>query len=123
MNRKTVFRNLAIAAAILLALWAFLHFSDDTRGYKAVDTSVALAQISSSNVEDAEMDDKEQQLRLTLKNAADGTDGETKIIAKYPTGASLQIFNDINNAKPTKFDTTVTPVSYTHLTLPTIYSV
>ena len=32
MNRKTVFRNLAIVAGILLVIYAFSYFGNDTRG-------------------------------------------------------------------------------------------
>ena len=82
MNRKTVFRNLAIVAGILLVIYAFSYFSNDTRGWKSVDTSVALSQITDKNVKSVQMDDREQQLRIKLKNGNDKTDGETQILAK-----------------------------------------
>ena len=49
---------------MLLLGWSFFYFSDDTRGYKPVDTSVAMAQINSGNVKSAQIDDREQQLRV-----------------------------------------------------------
>ena len=67
MNRKNVIRTLTAIAVVLLLGWSFFYFSDDTRGYKPVDTSVAMAQINSDNVKSAQIDDREQQLRLDLK--------------------------------------------------------
>ena len=68
MNRKNVIRTLTAIAVVLLLGWSFFYFSDDTRGYKPVDTSVAMAQINSDNVKSAQIDDREQQLRLELKS-------------------------------------------------------
>ena len=43
MNRKNVIRTLTAIAVVLLLGWSFFYFSDDTRGFKPVDTSVAIA--------------------------------------------------------------------------------
>jgi len=86
--------------------WSFFYFSDDTRGYKPVDTSVAMAQISSDNVKSAQIDDREQQLRLELKNGNADTDNSDKVITKYPTGYAVPLF-DALNAKNTKVNTVV----------------
>ena len=45
MNRKNVIRTVTAGALVVLLGWSFFYFSDDTRGYKPVDTSVAMAQI------------------------------------------------------------------------------
>jgi cell division protease FtsH len=97
MNRKNVIRTLTAIAIVLLLGWAFFYFSDDTRGYKPVDTSVAVAQINSDNVKSAQIDDREQQLRLTLKNGNDATDNSDKIITKFPTGYSTTLFDQLNS--------------------------
>ncbi|ULE35082.1 ATP-dependent zinc metalloprotease FtsH [Mycobacterium sp. IDR2000157661] len=89
MNRKNVIRTLTVIAVVLLLGWSFYYFSDDTRGYKPVDTTVAIAQIDRANVDEAQIDDREQQLRLDLKNEAEGSD---KIITKYPTGYGATLF-------------------------------
>ena len=34
MNRKTVFRTLAIISGIMLMIWLFSFLSDDTRGWE-----------------------------------------------------------------------------------------
>src|SRR6201984_1419686 len=97
MTRKNVIRPLTAIAVVLLLGWSFFYFSDDTRGYKPVDTSVAMAQIKSGNVKSAQIDDREQQVRLTLKSANSGTDGSDKIITKYPTGYAVPLFDALTS--------------------------
>ena len=106
MNRKNVIRTLTAIAVVLLLGWSFFYFSDDTRGYKPVDTSVAMAQINSDNVTSAQIDDREQQLRLDLKKGNADTDNNDKVITKYPTGYAVPLF-DALNAKNTKVNTVV----------------
>ncbi|MGB6765320.1 ATP-dependent metallopeptidase FtsH/Yme1/Tma family protein, partial [Mycobacterium sp.] len=106
MNRKNVIRTLTAIAVVLLLGWSFFYFSNDTRGYKPVDTSVAMAQIKGGNVKSAQIDDREQQVRLTLKSANSGTDGSDKIITKYPTGYAVPLF-DALTSKDAQVSTTV----------------
>ncbi|WP_430330690.1 ATP-dependent zinc metalloprotease FtsH [Rhodococcus sp. ACT016] len=112
MNRKTVFRNLAIVAGVLLVIYAFTYFGNDTRGFKSVDTSVAISQLDSKNVEKAQIDDREQQVRLWLKSGNDATDGKTEIIAKYPSAASEQIFDKVSGSGAQEFNTSVSQESW-----------
>ncbi|NUS53682.1 MAG: ATP-dependent metallopeptidase FtsH/Yme1/Tma family protein, partial [Streptomycetaceae bacterium] len=114
MNRKTVFRNLAIIAAVVLGIYAFTYFGNDTRGWQTVDTSVALSQIDHKNVEKAQIDDKEQQVRLTLKSGNDATDGKKQIIAKYPASAEKTFFDKLaaGDTRVEKFNTVVTQDSW-----------
>ena len=79
---------------------------DDTRGFRPVDTSVAVAQINGDNVNSAQIDDREQQLRLELKNGNKETDDSNKVITKYPTGYAVNLF-DALTAKKVKTNTTV----------------
>ena len=106
MNRKNVIRTLTVVAVVLLLGWSFYYFSDDTRGFKPVDTSVAMSQISSDNVKSAQIDDREQQLRLELKKGNGDTQDSDKIITKYPTGYGVQLF-DALSAKNAKINTVV----------------
>ncbi|MCZ0728705.1 ATP-dependent zinc metalloprotease FtsH [Mycolicibacterium iranicum] len=106
MNRKNVIRTLTVIAVVLLLGWSFFYFSDDTRGYKPVDTSVAMAQINSDNVNSAQIDDREQQLRLDLKNGNGDTENSNKIITKYPTGYGVTLFEALQ-AKNAKTNTVV----------------
>jgi len=96
MNRKNVIRTLTAIAVVLLLGWSFFYFSDDTRGYKPVDTSVAMGQINSDNVKSAQIDDREQQLRLTLKKGNSDTDNSDKVITKFPNGYAVDLFNALN---------------------------
>ncbi|WP_280420683.1 ATP-dependent zinc metalloprotease FtsH [Nocardia carnea] len=101
MNRKTVFRTLAIIAGILLVIYLFSYFGNDTRGWQSVDTSVALNQLNDkANVTHVQIDDREQQLRIELKNGNEATEGQNKIIAKYPGGSdtSSQVFQAVQNS-------------------------
>ena len=91
---------------MLLLGWSFFYFSDDTRGFKPVDTSVAMSQIKADNVKSAQIDDREQQLRLELKSANSDTEDSNKVITKYPTGYAVNLF-DALNAKNVKTNTVV----------------
>ena len=113
MERKsnTVYRNVAIAGVIILAIVGFSFFADDERGFAEVDTSVALAQVDAGNVKEATIEDREQQIRLTLESPIspeEGADETDKLIAKYPERAADQIFDRVAAAEPEKYDTTVT---------------
>src|ERR1700754_5231338 len=106
MNRKNVIRTVTAIAVVVLLGWSFFFFSDDTRGYKPVDTSVAMSQISGDNVKSAQIDDREQQLRLTLKKGNNDTDNSDKVLTKYPNGYAVDLFNALN-AKSAKVNTVV----------------
>jgi cell division protease FtsH len=106
MNRKNVIRTLTVIAVVLLLGWSFYYFSDNTRDFKPVDTSVAMAQISSDNVKSAQIDDREQRVRLELKSGNSDTEDSDKIITQYPTGYGVDLFNALN-AKNTKVNTVV----------------
>ncbi|MDV3128814.1 ATP-dependent zinc metalloprotease FtsH [Mycobacterium sp. 21AC1] len=106
MNRKNLIRTLTVIAVVLLLGWSFFYFSDDTRSYKPVDTSVAMSQINADNVNSAQIDDREQQLRLDLKSGNGDTENSDKIITKYPTGYAVPLF-DALTAKNAKINTVV----------------
>jgi cell division protease FtsH len=106
MNRKNVIRTLTVIAVLLLLGWSFFYFGDDTRGYKPIDTSVAMAQINKDNVKSAQIDDREQQLRLELKSANADTANANKVITKYPTGYAVNLFDALQK-KNTQVNTVV----------------
>ncbi|ANY07049.1 ATP-dependent zinc metalloprotease FtsH [Pseudonocardia sp. HH130630-07] len=111
MDRKRLLRNPLIW--ILVALLVYLGFSfmfDDTRGYTEKPTSFALAQIQSGNVKEALMEDREQQLRLTLNTPVDG---ETQIISQYPAQLAGPIFDEIRGVRGIgEYDTSAPPDSF-----------
>ena len=113
MERKSnaVFRNVAIAGVIILAIVGFSFFANDDRDYVEVGTSVALEQVDEANVTEALIEDREQQLRLTLAapiTPEEGADETDQIMAKYPAEAADQIFDRVAAAGPEEYDTTVT---------------
>jgi cell division protease FtsH len=110
MNRKNVIRTLTAIAVVLLVVWSLFYLTDDTRGYKPVDTSVAISQINADNVNSAQIDDREQQVRLDLKNGNGDTEDSKQIITKYPTGYGVDLFNALT-AKNAKTNTVVNGTS------------
>ncbi len=108
MERKRLLKSpwLWVGLAVLLFLVLQPLFSGGG-DYTEVKTSVALEQLSSGNVSDATINDKEQTLDLTLNNAVDGA---TKITAAYPLEASDEVFGLVRDAQGSdaQFDTSVT---------------
>ncbi|HEX7305603.1 ATP-dependent zinc metalloprotease FtsH [Lentzea sp.] len=103
MDRKRLLRNpLLWIAAVLLLYFVFTVLFDDSRGYHQVKTSQALAQVREGNVKEATIEDKEQRLRLTLKDGA-SFEGSNRLITQYPASATDEIFNVLDQAgnKPT----------------------
>jgi cell division protease FtsH len=111
MNRKNVIRTITAVAVIFIVVWSLFYFTDDTRGYTPVDTSVAVSQINADNVKSAQIDDHEQRLRLDLKKGNGDTKNEDQIITNYPTGYGVDLFNALT-AKNTKVNTMVTGTNF-----------
>src|SRR3954453_19521266 len=111
MDRKRLLRNPLIwILAAILVYFTFSVLFDDTRGFKQVPTSTAIAQIEGGNVREALIEDKEQRLRLTLIQPVEGS---TQVITQYPLDTSQQVFTALQQAgnKPT-FNTTVRQESF-----------
>src|SRR5947209_3153303 len=112
MDRKRLLRNplLWILAVFLLYL-AFSTIFDDTRGYAQVSTSQAITQINTGNVDKATLEDKEQQLKLTLKDPSKA-DGQKQVFTFFPGGSSTaEVFN-LLRTNNVNFDTKVTQESF-----------
>ena len=121
MDRKRLLKNplLWIAVALLLYL-AFSSLFDSNRGFTQIPISQATQQVTSGNVKEATLEDKEQQLKLQLNNkiTVDGQQVD-QVISPYPANATAQIYTSLINAKnaaannePTKFSTTVSQQSF-----------
>ncbi|MDQ4103013.1 MAG: ATP-dependent zinc metalloprotease FtsH [Actinomycetota bacterium] len=112
MDRKKILRNpLLWVLAGLLLYFAFGFLLDDTRGYSQVTTSQALQQLSTNNVKQATLEDKEQRLRLTLQRPVEGIQG-TKVLTQYPAQSTSQITQALRDAQlPSGWDTKVTQQS------------
>ncbi|EHR63504.1 ATP-dependent zinc metalloprotease FtsH [Saccharomonospora cyanea] len=118
MDRKRLLRNPLLWVLVILLLYlglSTLWNSDD--GYKEVPTSQAVEQIRSGNVDEATLEDREQQLKLTLTEPirVDGQEVE-QVRTSFPAGASDQLYNTLLNAgtdeRDVKFNTTVTQESF-----------
>lgn len=114
MKNKNIIRYGSIAGLVLILLYAFTFFSNDARSFKQVDTSVAMQQLTDKNVEEAQIDDREQQLRLKLKKpvTVEEQEGVEEVIAKYPARASEQVFNAVKGSGAEKYQTKVTQDSF-----------
>jgi cell division protease FtsH len=114
MDRKRLLRNpLLWIVAVLLLYFAFSTIFDSDRGYAQVPTSQAIAQVSANNVKEANLEDKEQQLKLSLNNKIDVNGQQVdQIITAYPSDATQDIYNRLINDKDAKFTTTVTQQSW-----------
>ncbi|WBT08415.1 ATP-dependent zinc metalloprotease FtsH [Corynebacterium sp. SCR221107] len=114
MKNKKTLQIGAIAAIALIALYLLTLFGNDARGYKDVDTSVAITQLEQNNVAEAQIDDREQRLRLKLKEpiSDDGQDNVTEIMAKYPARSAADVFAKVQASETEKYTTKVTQDSF-----------
>ncbi|HKR51395.1 MAG TPA: ATP-dependent zinc metalloprotease FtsH [Pseudonocardiaceae bacterium] len=112
MDRKKLLRNpLLWVVAGLLLYYAFGFLLDDTRGYSQVTTSQALEQLTTRNVKQATLEDKEQRLRLTLDHEVPGIKG-TKVLTQYPAQSTDEIAVALRESQiPDGWDTKVTQQS------------
>ncbi|WP_295628053.1 ATP-dependent zinc metalloprotease FtsH [uncultured Corynebacterium sp.] len=120
MDKNKVFRIAGIVGIFLLIIFAVTTLTDDTRSFRDVDTSVALTQLDEGNVAEAQIDDREQRLRLTLKEGieVEGTGDVTEVMAQYPARASDRIFEKVTAAPGVdSFTTNVTQDSFLMSTL------
>ncbi|WP_298177345.1 ATP-dependent zinc metalloprotease FtsH [Saccharomonospora sp.] len=113
MDRKRLFRNPLLWILVALVLYFGIStLTDGDRGYTEVPTSQAIEQIRSGNVDEATLEDREQQLKLQLSEPIE-VEGEQieQVITKFPAGASDQLYNTLLNSSTgeqnVKFDTTV----------------
>lgn len=114
MENKKILRYGGIAALILVIIFGFSVFSDSTRGYRKVDTSVAIEQLENKNVKSVQIDDREQRLRIELTNGieVDGRSGVTEIQTQYPARSSADIFTKVQESGAEEYTTEVTQDSY-----------
>ncbi|WKK62160.1 ATP-dependent zinc metalloprotease FtsH [Corynebacterium sp. P3-F1] len=114
MNNKTVARYGIIGATLLILLYLVTLIGDDSRNYAEVDTSVALQQLADKNVEEAQIDDREQRVRLTLREpiTVEEREGIEDIQAQYPARTTPDIFNAVKGAEADSYTTNVTQESF-----------
>lgn len=114
MKNKNLLKYGGIAAIVLVVIFVFTLLSDDTRGFQRVDTSVAVSQLQENNVAEAQIDDREQQLRLTLREPVDveEREGVEQIITQYPARTAPQVFDAVQASDTDSYETNVTQDSF-----------
>ncbi len=112
MDRKKLLRNpLLWVVAGLLLYFAFSYLLDDTRGFSKITTSQALEQLTTRNVTQATLEDKEQRLRLTLEQPIQGVEG-TKVLTQFPAQSTDEIATVLRDSQIADgWDTKVTQQS------------
>jgi len=110
VKNKKIIQIGAITAIALISLYLISLLSSTTRGFVNVETSVAMTQLKKNNVTEANIDDREQRLRLKLKQGIehDGKQNVTEIMTQYPARTSPDIFKKVEASKTDKFTTNVT---------------
>jgi len=99
------------AAVLIFAFFIVPSLLSGGSDYHGVNLNVALSQLHKENVTDAVIQDREQNLELTLQKPVDGF---TKISAQYPSGYDTRIANILADAKmpdgksPLSFHTSIT---------------
>ena len=113
-KNKNVLRWGLIGAIVLIVLYLLTLIGDDTRSYQRVDTSVALEQLQSGNAEEVQIDDREQRVRIDLREpiTVDEREGVESISAQYPARTAPQIFEAVQNSGADKYKTNVTQESF-----------
>ncbi|WP_080796726.1 ATP-dependent zinc metalloprotease FtsH [Corynebacterium pacaense] len=114
MKNKKYLQIGGIAAVVLILLFLTSLFTSDTRNFREVDTSVAIAQLDAGNVKEAQIDDREQRVRLTLRDpiSVDERDGVSEIISKYPARTAPSIFDKVAASGADSYTTNVTQENF-----------
>lgn len=110
MKNKKYLQIGGIAAVVLIMLFLTSLFTSDTRNFREVDTSIAIAQLDASNVKEAQIDDREQRVRLTLRDpiTVDEHEDVSEIISKYPARTAPSIFDKVAASGADSYTTNVT---------------
>ncbi|WP_304324881.1 ATP-dependent zinc metalloprotease FtsH [Corynebacterium frankenforstense] len=114
MKNKRILQIGVIAAVVLVLFYVFSLLTDDTRGFQKVETSVAMKQLADNNVAEAQIDDREQRLRLKLKEPVnvEEREGVEEMLTQYPARTSPEIFKAVEASETEKFDTEVSQDSF-----------
>jgi cell division protease FtsH len=100
MDRKRLLRNpLLWVLGAVLVWFAISQLFDDTRGYAQVSTSKALEQVTAGNAKEVTVEDKEQRLKLTLKDGVAKVNGSDRLTTRYPAGATDEVVGALRQAQ------------------------
>ena len=115
MSKNTkVLRWGIIGAIALIVLYLLTLIGDDSRAYQRVDTSVAIEQLQNHNAEEVQIDDREQRVRIDLREpiTVDEREGVESISAQYPARTTPDIFAAVRESEADKYQTNVTQESF-----------
>ena len=113
-KNKKVLRWGIIGAIALIVLYLLTLIGDDSRAYQRVDTSVALEQLQNHNAEEVQIDDREQRVRIDLREpiSVDEREGVEAVSAQYPARTTPEIFGAVRESGADKYETNVTQESF-----------
>ena len=113
-KNKKVLRWGVIGAIALIVLYLLTLIGDDSRAYQRVDTSVAIEQLQNHNAEEVQIDDREQRVRIDLREpiTVDEREGVEAISAQYPARTTPEIFGAVRESGADKYETNVTQESF-----------
>ncbi|AKK09747.1 ATP-dependent zinc metalloprotease FtsH [Corynebacterium testudinoris] len=114
MKNKRILQIGLVAAVVLISLYVFTLFTDDTRNYQQVDTSVAMAQLNDGNAKEVRIDDREQRVRIELREPItyEEREGVDEIMAQYPARTAPEVFTAVKDSGADKYTTKVTQDSF-----------
>ena len=113
-KNKNVLRWGIFAAVALILLYVLTLFGDDTRNYQQVDTSIALEQLHDGNAKDVQIDDREQRVRIELREpiTVEEREGVEAVSAQYPARTTPEIFAAVRESGADTYKTNVTQESF-----------
>ena len=113
-KNKKVLRWGIIGAIALIVLYLLTLIGDDSRAYQRVDTSVAIEQLQNHNAEEVQIDDREQRVRIDLREpiSVDEREGVEAVSAQYPARTTPEIFSAVRESGADKYETNVTQESF-----------
>ena len=115
MSKNTKVLRWGIFGAIaLIVLYLLTLIGDDSRAYQRVDTSVAIEQLQNHNAEEVQIDDREQRVRIDLREpiSVDEREGVEAVSAQYPARTTPEIFSAVRESGADKYETNVTQESF-----------
>ncbi len=113
-KNKNVMRWGIMGAIALIVLYLLTLIGDDSRAYQDVDTSVAMQQLREHNAEEVQIDDREQRVRIDLREpiTVDEREGVEAISAQYPARTTPDVFQAVREAEADSYQTNVTQDSF-----------
>ncbi|WIM70684.1 ATP-dependent zinc metalloprotease FtsH [Corynebacterium suedekumii] len=114
MKNKRILQIGLVASVLLITLFVFTLLTDDTRSFQRVDTSVAMSQLAEGNAEKVQIDDREQRVRIDLREPItyEEREGVEEILAQYPARTAPDVFEAVRTSGADSYTTEVTQDSF-----------